>query len=122
MESKLTYEQARTELLSMLRAKSVFRGNFKLSSGADSNYYVDCKNTTLDAKGLWLVAQLMHHVIREEEAARRLQLDSIGGLTMGADPIAIAVGMFSYWKQEHPPLQAFIVRKTPKAHGQTKLI
>lgn len=122
MESMLTHEQARTELLSMLREKSVFRGNFKLSSGADSNYYVDCKNTTLDARGLWLVAQLMHRAIREEEAARRLQLDSVGGLTMGADPIAIAIGMFSYWKQENPPLQAFIVRKTPKAHGQTKLI
>ena len=41
---------------------------------------------------------------------------------MGADPIAIAVAMFSHWKQENPPLQAFIVRKEPKAHGQTKLI
>jgi len=118
----LTRAQATTELLSLLQEKSVFHGDFKLSSGGQSTYYVDCKNTTLDPKGLWLVGQVMHELIREQEAKRGLKLDAVGGLTMGADPIATAVGMFSFWKEDKPPLQVFVVRKTPKGHGQTKLI
>src|SRR6266851_2311362 len=53
----LTFDQARTELADLLRRKSVFRGDFTLSSGARSNYYLDCRLTTLDPKGAWLVGQ-----------------------------------------------------------------
>jgi orotate phosphoribosyltransferase len=118
----LTFDQARTELLDLLRSKSVFHGDFTLSSGAKSNYYLDCRLTTLDPKGAWLVGQTMHTLIRKEQAARTARLDAVGGLTMGADPIGLAVGMFSHWANDTAPLQVFSVRKAPKGHGQTKLI
>jgi orotate phosphoribosyltransferase len=118
----LIHPNAKAELLALLRAKSVFHGDFKLSSGARSHYYIDCRTTTLDPKGLWLVGQLMHQLIREQEAKLGVKINAVGGLTLGADPISIAVGMFSFWKEEAPPLQPFTVRKTPKSYGQTKLI
>ncbi|MGA3283541.1 MAG: orotate phosphoribosyltransferase [Verrucomicrobiota bacterium] len=109
-------------MLSLLREKSIFHGNFVLSSGAKSSYYVDCKLTTLDPEGVWLVGQVMHSLIQSEAAARRVEINAIGGLTMGADPIALAVGMYSFFAKDTSPLQTFIVRKTPKSHGQAKLI
>jgi orotate phosphoribosyltransferase len=118
----LTFDQARAELADLLRAKSVFRGEFKLSSGGTSSYYVDCKLTTLDPKGAWLAGQTMHTLIRREQAARKAKIDAVGGLTMGADPLALAVGMFSHWSKDPTPLRIFSVRKSPKAHGQIKLI
>jgi orotate phosphoribosyltransferase len=118
----LTVDQARAELLELLKAKSVFHGEFTLASGAKSQFYVDCKLTTLDPKGASLVGQLMHALIRKEEAARNARIDAIGGLTMGADPIALAVAMFSFAAKDARPFQAFSVRKTAKAHGQAKLI
>jgi len=114
--------RARRDLLDMLRTKSVSRGAFKLSSGARSSYYIDCKLTTLDPEGAWLVGQLMHALIRREQTERKARIDAVGGLTMGADPIALAVAMFSRRANDATPLQVFSVRKTPKAHGQTKLI
>jgi len=118
----MTFDQARAELSDLLRSKSVFHGDFTLSSGAKSNYYLDCRLTTLDSKGAWLVGQTMHTLIRKEQAARNARIDAVGGLTMGADPIGLAVGMFSHWVEDAAPLQVFSVRKSPKGHGQTKLI
>src|SRR3989454_910759 len=118
----LNIDEARGALLDTLQKNSVFRGDFTLSSGAKSNYYVDCKLTTLDPEGAWLVGQLMHSLIRKEQASRKLNVVAVGGLTMGADPVALAVGMYSHWAKDSSPLQVFSVRKSPKAHGQTKLI
>jgi len=118
----LTFDQARAELLGLLRSKSVFHGDFTLSSGAKSTYYLDCRLTTLDPNGAWLVGQTMHTLIRKEQAARNARIDAVGGLTMGADPIGLAVGMFSCSANDEVPLQVFSVRKAPKGHGQTKLI
>jgi orotate phosphoribosyltransferase len=118
----LTFDQARKELSDLLRSKSVFHGDFMLSSGARSNYYLDCRLTTLDPKGAWLVGQTMHTLIRKEQAARNARIDAVGGLTMGADPIGLAVAMFSFSAKDEAPLQVFSVRKAPKGHGQTKLI
>jgi orotate phosphoribosyltransferase len=118
----LTFDKAKSKLLSMLREKSVVHGEVVLSSGAKSNYYVDCKLTTLDPEGAWLVGQVMHTLIRTAAADAGLNIAAVGGLTMGADPIALAVGMYSYWEKDTPPLQTFIVRKTPKIHGKAKLI
>ena len=115
-------DEARPALLEMLQRKSVFRGDFTLSSRAKSNYYLDCRLTTFDPEGIWLVGQLMHDLIRKEQAARRVVVNAVGGLTMGADPIALAIGMYSYWAKDAVPVQVFSVRKSPKAHGQTKLI
>jgi orotate phosphoribosyltransferase len=115
-------DKDRAVLLELLQSKSVFRGDFTLSSGAKSNYYVDCKLTTLDPEGAWLVGHLMHDLIRREQASRKVVVDAVGGLTMGADPVALAIGMYSHWMKDASPLKVFSVRKTPKAHGQTKLI
>src|SRR5689334_1445850 len=118
-----TTEEARRDLLKLLREKSVFHGEFKLSSGGTSKYYVDCRLTTLDPKGAWLVGQVMHQLIRTEAARRGIQVQAVGGLTMGADPVALATSMVSYLSNEGGSvLQTFTVRKTPKSHGQTKLI
>ena len=122
MPLMLNIDEARTALLNLLQTKSVFRGDFTLSSGAKSSYYIDCRLTTLDPRGAWLVGQLMHSLIRKEQAARKVAVDAVGGLTMGADPIALAVGMHSHWTKDASLLQVFTVRKSPKAHGQTKLI
>jgi len=118
----LSTEQARADLKALLLKQSVFHGDFLLASGARSKYYFDCRLTTLDPQGAWLVGQLMHEVIRREERTRQISVDAVGGLTMGADPVALAVTMASYALKEGKPWQTFSVRKTPKAHGQTKLI
>ena len=123
MASRESIERAdKQQLLELLKEKSVFRGDFTLVSGAKSSYYVDCKMTTLDPKGAWLVGKLMRQLIRTEEAARRTRINAVGGLTMGADPLALAIAISSFSEGDPCPLQAFSVRKTPKVHGQTKLI
>jgi orotate phosphoribosyltransferase len=115
-------DQARTALLDLLLKKSVFHGDFTLASGAKSNVYVDCRLTTFDPAGALLVGQLVHSLIRRESAARKIKVDAVGGLTMGADPISLATGMHSVLAKDTTPLQVFAVRKNPKTHGQTKLI
>src|SRR5260370_34826992 len=78
---------ARQELLEMLAHKSFRLGEFQLSSGSTSDYYIDCRTTTLDARGAQLVGEVFLAEIREQG----WEADAIGGLTMGADPIAIPV-------------------------------
>ena len=112
----------KSKLLKLLREKSVFFGSFKLSSGATSNYYVDCKLTTLNPEGALLVGQVLYEMIDEKASSLGIKIDAVGGLTMGADPVALAIGMASV---RHNPLgyyEIFSVRKTAKTHGQNKLI
>jgi orotate phosphoribosyltransferase len=97
----------RKELLRLLARKSFRLGQFKLSSGATSDYYVDCRTTTLDAKG----SRLTGEVFLEEIRKRKWKSDAIGGLTMGADPIVSAVSVVS------GKLHGFLVRKAEKQHG-----
>jgi orotate phosphoribosyltransferase len=113
---------AKSKLLAILRQKSVAYGDFTLASGAKSTYYIDCRLTTLDPEGAWLVGQVMHSLIQGEAAAKAVKVNAVGGLTMGADPIALSIGMVSFLCHDTPPLRSFVVRKAPKAHGQTKLI
>src|SRR5262245_57761475 len=101
------FEQAKSELQALLRERSVFHGEFTLSSGAKSSFYVDCKLTTLHPKGAWLVGRVMHHIIRKQQEALGVKVDGVGGLTMGADPIALAVGMVSHWAGDASPLLTF---------------
>jgi orotate phosphoribosyltransferase len=122
MDWMLTMSDSKIRLLTLLREKSVSHGDFTLSSGAKSKYYVDCKLTTLNPEGIWLVGEVMHSLIREKAAALGVEVDAVGGLTMGADPIAIAVGMYSFHVKDSRPWEAFIVRKTAKEHGQARLI
>jgi len=122
MLNMLKIEDARAALLEKLQTKSVFHGDFTLTSGAKSTYYVDCKLTTLDPGGAWLVGQLMHDLIRRQQAKLSATIDAVGGLTMGADPVALAVGMYSSLINDVAPWRIFSVRKTQKTHGQSRLI
>lgn len=111
------------ELLQLLRAQSVVYGDFTLVSGKKSDFYVDSKLTTLHPRGALLIGQVGWELVQLEAASRGVQPKSIGGLTMGADPIALAVGMAaSAAAPGTAPLQVFCVRKTPKAYGRSKLI
>jgi len=98
---------ARQKLLSTLAHKSFRLGEFKLSSGGTSDYYIDCRATTLDAKG----SRLTGEVFLEEIRQRNWKPRAIGGLTMGADPIVVAVSVLS------GDLNGFLVRKAEKQHG-----
>jgi len=98
---------ARQKLLSTLAHKSFRLGEFKLSSGGTSDYYIDCRTTTLDAKGSRLTGEVFFEEIRQ----RAWKAQAIGGLTMGADPIVVAVAVVS------GELDGFLVRKAEKQHG-----
>jgi orotate phosphoribosyltransferase len=104
------------ELRDIIRRKSLRVGEFTLSSGKKSDYYLDCRTTTLDPRGALLIGRLILQNIQK----RNLQADAIGGLTMGADPIATAVAVVS--ALEGTPLPAFIVRKETKGHGAQRFI
>ena len=120
VKESLKIGDERAELLALLKKKSVFHGEFTLASGAKSSYYIDCRLTTFDSLGATLVGKLMHELIRNEAQRRGVQIDGVGGLTMGADPVALATSMASL--ESGRPLQCFAVRKAPKSHGQTRLI
>jgi orotate phosphoribosyltransferase len=101
----------RERLRTLLVERSLFVGEFTLSSGARSTYYVDARRTTMSAEGQFL----MGHVCLEALRHKGWQPTHVGGLTLGADPIAYAVAHASW--AAGTPLDAFTVRKTAKAHG-----
>jgi len=103
---------ARQDLLRLLASKSFRLGQFKLSSGGTSDYYIDCRNTTLAAKG----ARLTGQVVLDEIRNRGWKPKAIGGLTMGADPIVVAVSVAS------GDMDGFLVRKAEKQHGTGRRI
>jgi len=101
----------RGRLLELLRTRAFQEREVVLSSGLKSNFYIDCKQVSLDAEGAALIGELFHLVI-EEIAPRAV---AVGGLTMGADPLATATSLLSF--QLGHPRAAFLVRKEPKGHG-----
>jgi orotate phosphoribosyltransferase len=103
-------------LLQLLATRSAKRGSFTLASGRQSSLYIDARITTMSPDGLALIGPLALSAMR----ARGWNVDAVGGLTMGADPIACAVSYAS--ASTDAPLRAFTVRKEPKAHGTSKLI
>src|SRR5580658_5465882 len=104
---------ARARLLALLAKKSFRLGEFKLSSGAASDYYIDCRTTTLDAEG----SRLTGLAFLEELRAQCWNVQAVGGLTMGADPITVAMAVLS-----EGGLHGFLVRKAEKAHGEKRRI
>jgi orotate phosphoribosyltransferase len=112
------------QLLSLLARLSFRLGQFKLSSGGTSDYYVDCRTTTLHAEG----GRLTGHAILEllEEKGIEAEAEAVGGLTMGADPIVSNVATASAWRALSRPgaplLHGFLVRKAEKAHGTGRRI
>jgi orotate phosphoribosyltransferase len=110
------------ELLEILIRNSVCRGNFTLASGAQSDLYIDARLTTLDPRGARLIGQVGWKLIKENATKLGGQIDAIGGLTMGADPIAVSIALAALADEPPALLQAFVVRKSVKAHGRQKLI
>jgi orotate phosphoribosyltransferase len=95
----------------LLLERSVKRGQFVLASGRTSNFYIDCRLTTMSAEGLVLIGRLGLAAMREQGWSPR----AVGGLTMGADPVAYAIAAQSV--SAPPMVNAFSVRKEAKAHG-----
>ncbi|HEX8392596.1 MAG TPA: orotate phosphoribosyltransferase [Longimicrobium sp.] len=106
----------RDRLLALLLERSFRTGDFVLASGARSRYYIDCRTTTTHAEGQALVGRLGLALLRDAGLAP----ESVGGLTMGADPVAYAVAHASWLAG--PPVHSFSVRKEPKAHGTGKRV
>jgi orotate phosphoribosyltransferase len=103
-------------LVLLLAQKSIKRGRFTLASGKISDIYIDVRMTSMSPEGLSQIGPLALQAIR----STRWSVDSIGGMTLGADPIAYAI---SYASSLHgPSLRAFTVRKDTKLHGTGKLI
>ncbi|HZI30067.1 MAG TPA: orotate phosphoribosyltransferase [Gemmatimonadaceae bacterium] len=106
----------RGTLIRLLAQRSVRRGRFTLASGRESSHYVDARLTTMSPEGLAIIGPLALAAIREEAWA----VDAVGGLTLGADPIAYATAIASV---STPPLvRAFTVRKEAKQHGTGRLV
>jgi len=110
-------QKSKEALLNLLFKKS-FRYSpepiFILTSGKKSSYYMDCKKTTLDPEGMFLIGEILFDRIKN------LSIKGVGGLTLGADPIAMAISSSSFHHQH--PIPAFVIRKEPKKHGAQRWI
>lgn len=113
---------ANASLKSLLLEKSVRTGEFTLASGKTSDLYIDCRMTAMDPFGASLIGEVGWAAVREKIQAEALEIDAIGGMTLGADPISLAVGMASAANHPDEALQVFTVRKEPKGHGRGKQI
>src|SRR5215475_3057415 len=108
-EKALSKSASRARLAEIIRKRSFGRGEITLASGRKSDFYFDLKPTMLDPEGAALLAELTYEALKDDE------LDYIGGLEMGAVPLAGAIAQLS-WLKGHP-IAAFFVRKKPKEHG-----
>jgi len=117
-----TMSENSEKLLSLLARISFRLGKFTLSSGATSDYYIDCRTTTLHAEG----GRLTGEAILELLDANEIDAEAVGGLTMGADPIVSNVATASAWRAIQQPgtplIHGFLVRKAEKAHGAGRRI
>ena len=107
---------SREQLLNLLATNSFRLGEFTLSSGAKSDYYIDCRTTTLHARGSELAGRVFLELIQQQG----WQPQAVGGLTMGADPIVVATSVIS--SQAGNPIHGFLVRKAEKAHGMGRRV
>jgi orotate phosphoribosyltransferase len=105
------FEQNRRRLLELMTRLSYEQREVTLASGLKSNFYIDCKQSVLTAEGHYLVGALFGRLLAEKAP----DVEAIGGVTMGADPLASAVSTLSFVAGR--PLPAFYVRKEPKGHG-----
>jgi orotate phosphoribosyltransferase len=112
----------RTSLLHLLARISFKLGDFTLSSGGKSDYYIDCRTTTLHAEGGRLTGLAILDLLHQ----KKLHPAAVGGLTLGADPVVSSVAIASAWRAyEHPSsplIHGFLVRKAEKAHGTGRRI
>jgi len=110
----VTLDADRQALLDLIKDEAVFHGDFTLSSGKKATYYVDMRKLTLDHRAAPAIGRVMLDLIEDADAV------AVGGLTLGADPIANAVMHASVATGR--PLDAFVVRKEPKDHGRGRQI
>ncbi len=111
----------RQRLKDLLQRRSIVWGKVKLASGQESDYYFDCKLTTLDPEGAFLTAHAVLDLLEE----KGILADAIGGPAIGAHPIVAAVAAVSHLRSKDGkgrPLPAFLIRKQPKGHGLEKQI
>ena len=99
----------RDRLRQMLLDRSMRFGEFVLSSGATSNYYIDVRKTSLHPEGLKLISRMFHEILQTDNVT------AVGGLTLGADPLV--AGLMLYSAERGRPLEGFLVRRTTKDHG-----
>ncbi len=115
-------QDTRASLLHLIATLSFRLGDFTLASGARSDYYIDCRTTTLHAEGGRLAGLALYDLIREHN----LNPQAVGGLTMGADPLVSNIASASAWRRvEHPDtplIHGFLVRKAEKTHGTGRRI
>lgn len=106
----------KARLAQLIQEKALLSGQFTLSSGQKSHYYINLKNVSLHPEGLWLIGELLYNKIASHFSRLKKPMPAaVGGLTLGADPIATAISMVSFTKDS--PLPAILVRKEPKEHG-----
>lgn len=107
-------QKDKKRLLQLLIKDAYFREKIILSSGKESDYYIDARRVTLSAEGVYLCARLILDIVKDD------RLDAIGGPTLGADPMLGAIGVLSL--QANRPLNTFIIRKAPKPHGKQQQV
>ena len=115
-------ENIREQLRQLLLEKSVRTGEFTLASGKKSDLYVDCRVTSFDAKGARLIGEAGWALVEDHLEQGGLSAAAIGGMTLGADPISLAIGMESARQQPDRFLQVFTVRKEAKGYGAGRRI
>ena len=109
-------EKIRQELFDLLRSEAYFEGRFTLSSGKQSDFYLDCRRVTLSSQGVYLCSLLILNLIKQDQ-----DIVAVGGPTIGADPLVGAITVLSLINHIRP-LKSFLVRKSAKEHGLQRQI
>ncbi len=109
-----TVAECRQQLFTLLKSDAFFTGKFILSSGKESNFYLDARLVSLCAPGAYYIGRIMLDMIKDDA------VDAIGGPTLGADPMVGALASLSF--QAGKPINTFIIRKQPKPHGKQQQI
>ncbi|HBR14918.1 MAG TPA: orotate phosphoribosyltransferase [Candidatus Omnitrophica bacterium] len=107
-------QQEKQRLLQIIKKEAYFREKIILSSGKESDFYIDARRVTLKAEGVYLCARLILDLVKDDK------IDAIGGPTLGADPMLGAIAVLSL--QDQRPLNTFIIRKAPKPHGKQQQV
>jgi orotate phosphoribosyltransferase len=107
-------EQSRSRLLELFKARAVSFGRFQLASGKESTYYIDSKKALFNSEAVWLLGDVLWDLTRD------LDLQALGGLEVGAIPMATAAAL--RYHEQGRPLEGFFVRKQAKAHGSQERV
>ncbi len=116
IKGDLSFDEKRKRLMEILKERSYREGDFTLTSGKKSPYYIDCKTTTLLPEGAYLTGTLFLEMLMNQGQ----KVEAVGGMTLGADPLVSSVSVLSFLKGF--PLPALIIRKKPKGHGTSAWI